>query len=60
MVLPAMVKKIITEQWVKARCACGTTFEYPKNIPYKPETCGKFDCEIKHQHPELGKARSEL
>jgi len=49
-----MVKETVTEKWAEARCSeCKQKFEYPVNSYYKPETCGKFDCEYKHQHPEL-------
>ncbi len=54
MELYKMVKEIIATKEVKVkRCKCGLVFEYPANSFYIPETCGKFDCEFKHQHPEL-------
>ncbi len=49
-----------TIKWLKARCPqCGLEFEYPE-CNYKPTTCGKFKCELKHQHPELYKATVEV
>lgn len=58
MTLFKMVKETITTRWVKAKCSeCGQVFEYPKDSLYKPETCGRFDCELKRQHPELNRVR---
>ena len=56
MTLYKMVKEIITTKEVKAKCSeCGVVFKYPEGSLYTPVTCGKFDCEIKHQHPELNR-----
>ena len=42
----------------KGKCVeCGQEFEYPEDSLYKPKTCGRLDCEIKHQHPELNRVR---
>lgn len=58
MTLYKMVKGIITTKWAKAKCfECGQTFEYPEDSLYKPKTCGRFNCEIKHQHPTLSRVR---
>ena len=47
-------------KWLKANCSeCGQEFEYPKDSLYKPETCGRLDCELKRQHPELNRIRGE-
>lgn len=38
--------------WLYATCPyCGE--DYPYLIIYKPTTCGKFDCNHRHLHPEL-------
>ncbi len=54
MTLYAMVKEIITTKDIKVKCVeCGLVFKYPANSLYHPVTCGSFECEYKHQHPEL-------
>lgn len=46
-----------TPTTLKTKCVeCGITFEYPE-CSYKPNTCGSFECEFKHQHPVLKKRR---
>ncbi len=56
MTLYKMVKGSVTSKTVKARCPeCGLEFKYPENACFHPTTCGKFECEIKHQHPEVYK-----
>jgi len=58
MTLFKIIKEAITSKEVKAKCSeCGQEFKYPENSPYKPETCGSLNCELKHQHPELNRVR---
>ena len=56
--------KTIKEQFareVEARCPiCKQMYKYPKGgygEIYIPSTCGRFECEFEHQHPELNKVR---
>jgi len=58
MTLFKIIKEAITYKEVKAKCSeCGQEFKYQENSLYKPETCGRLDCELKHQHPELSRVR---
>ena len=58
MTLYKMVKEAVTTKWVKGKCSeCEQEFEYPEDSLYKPKTCGRLDCELKHQHPELSRIR---
>ncbi len=37
---------------IEKTCECGIKYNYFKS-GYEPSTCGRFDCEYSHQHPEL-------
>jgi len=58
-----LLKKIkeITTRETAARCPiCKQMYKYPKGgygEIYIPSTCGRFECEFEHQHPELNKVR---
>ena len=57
MPLYKMVKDAITTKDIEITCSeCGAKFKWPENSLYRPKTCS-LDCEFKHQHPELSKAR---
>ena len=59
MTLSKMAKEIVATNWITARCTCGREYEYPASSLYKPKTCGRLDCELKHLHPELNKKRRQ-
>jgi hypothetical protein len=43
--------------WQQARCPiCGQVYSYAA-IPYKPHTCGRFECVQQYLHPELKRNR---
>jgi len=59
MTLFGMIKEIVTTKWVKANCPeCGIKYKYPEGKQQIFQTCGRFECEFKHQHPELKEKRT--
>ena len=47
------VVALVTE-WAYARCPyCGLRYPYVAKSCYRPKTCGSYECERRHLHPEL-------